>query len=205
MNAKHLLNLLNKDVHPYGKVADFVKRDENDKKVYNAFQMYKNENHLVFKIFEDENVYRYDEKNDRFIFFKNLNENKEVFLSSNILKKESVLENIKSEYYSSPFCSLPDEKPIMPDDDIEFDEDDEQFDEKFRIYKLNVDIYNTKIYLYNINMNILMEEFHEDLKKEFNVENNPKEEMLFNLSVENYEHDYFKIYEHYKKYVELIK
>ena len=34
---------------------------------------------------------------------------------------------------------------------------------------------------------------------------NKKEEMLFNLSVEHHEYDYFKIYEHYKKYVKLIK
>ena len=58
MNVKHILNMLNKEVHPYGKAADFVKRDENDRKADNAFLMYKNENHLVFKIFENENVYR---------------------------------------------------------------------------------------------------------------------------------------------------
>lgn len=54
-------------------------------------------------------------------------------------------------------------------------------------------------------MNNLMKEFHDDIKKEFNVENNPKEEMLFNLSLVHHEYDYFKIYEHYKKHVELIK
>ena len=88
---------------------------------------------------------------------------------------------------------------------IENDEDAKKFSKAYRQYKINKNKYDEDILLYNKNIEILMDEFHYDLKKEFHAENNPKEELLFNMSLEYSNNNFYKLYEHYNKYVELIK
>ena len=196
MNAKEIKRIINNSDNL--NYITYVKKDK-ESSVYSAFI----NDYLIYKIYGNA-IYYVDNKKNIEIFVDLLNKDEEFFVSSIIMKKNNLLKDIKNEYYNMPFYNKP-IIPIKPDfDDIKNYEEAKKFAEEFKKYEIEKESYDERLKKYEHNIRILKDEFHNDIKKEFNIENNPKEELLFNLSIEYGFDDYFKVYEHYKKYVHLI-
>lgn len=126
-------------------------------------------------------------------------------LYSGIKKSDNILDNINNGYYVTPYHGYP-TKPSKPKGNVNSVSEAETFIKKMKEYEEQVEKYNSQLNLYRSDLNNLYKEFHEDLKKEFGTENNPKEERLYEIAYSNgHSSGFYSVYGWYSELVELIE
>ena len=124
---------------------------------------------------------------------------------SKISKSDNILENINNKYYITPYHDYP-TRPSKPKGNVNSVSEAEIFIQKMKDYEEQIENYKSQLDLYHKDLNYLYKEFHEDLKREFGTENNPKEERLYEIAYSNgHSSGFYSVYNWYSELVELIE
>lgn len=127
---------------------------------------------------------------------------------SSIRKCDGIEENIRNGYYERPFNPYEPE-PNIPKHQVETLEDAYKLVELMKKYDSKIKDYRRRILKHYNDLYELKEEFHEDLKKEFNMVNDRREEKIFKMAMEYAYHgeryNFFCAYKYYSDICKLIR
>lgn len=126
-------------------------------------------------------------------------------IHSKICKSGKITTDIKSGYYTTPYHKYP-SGCLIPPSKTDYAGSPEDFKAKMKEYEEEVEKRKVQIELFKHDRACLLEEFHDDLKKEFGTESNPKESMLFDIARSHGgDCSLYKIYKWYAELSKLIK